>query len=379
MSGLYIHIPFCRSKCYYCDFYSTASSGGMADYADALIAEWKLRRHELTQDVTTIYLGGGTPSLMPLADLERIVKAIEADGVSMDSITEFTLEANPEDINDGNIDGWRSIGINRISIGVQSFDEDKLKAIGRRHSPAASSAAMDILQSSGINYNADLIYGLPGQTLEDFAHDLDRMLQWRPPHMSCYLLSYEPRTRLHAMREKGIISEADEQLATEMYEMLCGRMAATGYRHYEISNFALPGMEARHNSSYWNYTEYLGLGCAAHSFTRMKRRANPTNVKAYVNAMKQGMEFVDVEEETEEERLNDYIITSLRTSAGFCRKFADQIFSARTMCKFNTNLSNLTKMCEQTGALIMKENGDFSISEKMWLRSDAILRELIVD
>lgn len=351
----------------------------MAAYADAIITEWDLRRSELTEKVNTVYLGGGTPSLMPASDLARIADALAGGGVDVDALEEFTIEANPEDITQENLDSWRRIGINRVSIGVQSFDSERLRLIGRRHSPEASEAALTLLRDNGINHSADLIYGLPGQTLADFGRDLDRMLAFRPPHMSCYLLSYEPRTRLYAMLEKGVVSEADEELASEMYNLLCRKTAGAGYRHYEISNFAFPGREARHNSSYWNYTEYLGLGCAAHSFTRMRRRANPGNVRMYVEAMGSGSIVADEEAETESERLNDYIITSLRTSSGFSRLFAERMFSNQALQKMDANIANLTKSINQTEILDIKPNGDFLICESMWLKADAILREIIVD
>lgn len=379
MSGLYIHIPFCRSKCFYCDFFSTASAGDMDFYAEALMTEWSLRKGELQQPVKTIYLGGGTPSLMPTDQISRLIGSIASGGVDIDALEEFTIEANPEDITAETIEGWRRIGINRISIGIQSFDERELASIGRRHSSEASVKALQCLAGSGINYSADLIYGLPGQSLDDWERNLDTLLRFRPPHLSAYLLSYEPRTRLYAMLEKGTVTESDEQLATQMYELLCRKTGDAGYRHYEISNFALPGMEARHNSAYWDYTEYLGLGCSAHSFTGEARRANPANIRGYVDSMRRQAVCAELDEETEEDRLNDYIITSLRTSKGFRRAVAERRFSPSVMNKFDAELEYFLENNKQKGGLRMNDNGDISISENMWLMSDAIMRELIVE
>ena len=351
----------------------------MAAYAEAVMTEWSLRKGELYQPVKTIYMGGGTPSLMPTDHISRLIGRIASDGVDIDAIEEFTIEANPEDITAETIDGWRRIGINRISIGIQSFDERELASVGRRHSGVASANALQCLAGSGINYSADLIYGLPGQSLADWERNLDMLLRFRPPHLSAYLLSYEPRTRLYAMLEKGAVTEADEQLATQMYELLCRKTRDAGYLHYEISNFALPGMEARHNSAYWDYTEYLGLGCSAHSFTRRERRANPANIRRYVDSMRRQTVCAELDEETEADRLNDYIITSLRTSRGFRRAVAERRFSPAVMNKFDAELKYFLENNKQKGGLRMNDNGDISICENMWLMSDAIMRELIVE
>ena len=379
MSGLYIHIPFCRSKCFYCDFFSSASKGDYATYTSALLREWEMRCDELSEPVTTIYIGGGTPSILPVEQLQRLIAGLEAAGVSPDNLKEFTIEANPEDITPERLRQWAGMGIDRVSIGIQSFDRQKLNAIGRRHSPEASLRALEALSESGFNFSADLIYGLPGQSLEEWAEDLDTLLSFNPPHISCYLLSYEPRTRLFIMREKGLVTEPDEELATAMYDLLCETARSSGYLHYEISNFALPGKEARHNSSYWDYTQYLGLGCGAHSMTSGGRLANLGSVKAYTDAMAAGQPFATPDVESDEDRLNDYIITSLRTAAGFDRRFAMAQFPSKVINKFDRNLASFISIESNKSSLRINSSGDFAICEKIWLRSDAILRELIVD
>lgn len=346
-------------------------------YADALIHEAELRRAEIDEPFRTLYLGGGTPSLLQLATLERI----------MDGLTrifgnpvwqECTLEANPEDITGESLRQYRELGINRISIGVQSFDPKMLAAIGRNHTSRQSLEALETLASAGINFNADLIYGLPGQTPSQAMDDLARMLTFRPPHLSAYLLSYEPGTRLYAKMLKGEVAETSETTAVEIYSKYCATMSASGYMHYEISNYARPGMEARHNSSYWNYTPYLGLGASAHSFDGLTRRSNPCNIKKYIAGIEQCYRMsasllpAEAEAETAKNRLNDYIITSLRTSYGLDIEFAKQIFDPALTSELLDNI-------QKAGSLLSTKENRVRIPESDWLTADAILRELIIE
>ncbi|MFG6396603.1 MAG: radical SAM family heme chaperone HemW [Muribaculaceae bacterium] len=375
MAGLYIHIPFCRSKCFYCDFFSKGEGGETDAYVDALLAEWRLRKVELDEEVKTIYLGGGTPSLMSDKQLHRLIAGI-GSYVEINRLQEFTIEANPEDISIGKINTWRGLGINRISIGIQSFNARELSAIGRQHSAEASSLALEALQQSGINYSADLIYGLPGQSIEDWTENLNRLLSFRPPHFSAYLLSYEPGTRLYAMRENGKVSESDEATVCRMYDILCRSAERNGYGHYEISNFALPGMEGRHNSAYWNLTPYLGLGTSAHSFDGFLRRYNPLNIRQYVTETAEGKTVYEIDDETNLNRFNDYVITSLRTRDGFCEDFAETKFGRELTTRFLSNCRMLLPASQP--ALKRNVTGNIIIPETLWLRSDAIFREIIL-
>lgn len=346
-------------------------------YADALIHEAELRRAEIDEPFRTLYLGGGTPSLLQPATLERIM-----DGLTRvfgnPAWEECTLEANPEDITGESLRQYRELGINRISIGVQSFDPKMLAAIGRNHTSRQSLEALETLASAGINFNADLIYGLPGQTPSQAMDDLARMLAFRPPHLSAYLLSYEPGTRLYAKMQKGEVSETSESTAVEIYSRYCTTMNASGYTHYEISNYARPDMEARHNSSYWNYTPYLGLGASAHSFDGLTRRANPCNIKKYIAGIEQCYRMAasplpaKAETETDKNRLNDYIITSLRTSYGLDIDFVKRIFNPALTSELLDNI-------QKAGSLLYTKENRVRIPESDWLTADAILRELIIE
>lgn len=373
MAGLYIHLPFCRSKCAYCDFYSTPHTETMARYTYALIEELKLRIKEIEEPFTTLYLGGGTPSMLPDGMLTWLFDSI--DGIiGLNGMTEITIEANPEDITLSRVGFFKSIGINRVSIGIQSFNDGELRAVDRRHSAADSLCALEILSSSGIDFNADLIYGLPGQTLCGWKANVNRLLTFAPPHFSAYLLSYEPGTRLYARRMKGKVSETSEVLAQGMYQHLCNRAIECGYEHYEISNFALPGKKAVHNSLYWHYVPYLGLGAAAHSFDGRNRRFNPNNINTYLKKINSGILPCSTDPETPADRFNDYIITSLRTNDGFDTSLACEIFPCDLTSRFIENVRLLP-----VGTLTLTDRGMYVIPEKDWLTSDAILRELIID
>lgn len=380
MAGLYIHIPFCRSKCYYCDFFSSPAYGYAERFVDALIAEWKLRRHELNEPIETIYLGGGTPTVLPDSLTAKLVEAIEKD-VGIANLTEFTIEANPEDISRERLLLWQQIGINRISIGIQSFNDAELKIIGRRHDSPASAKALSTLKEHGINFSADLMYGLPSQNIEDWNKNLTRLLSFNPPHFSAYLLSYEPGTRLYAIKERGGVKEASEELACEMYALLCNKAADAGYNHYEISNFAMPGARAKHNSSYWDLTPYIGLGPAAHSFDGIVRRHNPWDIKKYMNSLLDDYKAChEIDEENERNRVNDYIVTSLRTSNGFNLPFANKKFGKPFTDEFvkNANILMSRTPIGKEAPICIASDGTFFIPEHLWLKSDAIMRELII-
>lgn len=389
MAGLYIHIPFCRSKCAYCDFFSLPLDGTlrktpdiMAQYCAALLDELELRQGEIDGPFNTIYIGGGTPTAIDKETLHTFIRRLLNKVSKINSthsdpaIREFTIEANPEDITPKSIETLRMAGVNRISIGIQSFDSAQLDSISRRHDAEVSRTALEHLRQSGINYSADLIYGLPGQSLESWEKQLRQLLEYMPPHFSAYLLSYEPGTRLYVRREKGIVTEADEETASRMYGRLIAIASEAGYEHYEISNFALPGRIAKHNSSYWNLTPYIGLGCSAHSFDGHTRRINPVNIKHYIASISAEKKATYIEEkETTINKINDYIITSLRTSGGMSPQLIISKWGEGAIRNINDNIHSLII----DGRLSRNHLGNLIIPEKHWLLSDAILREIILD
>lgn len=349
MAGLYVHIPFCRSKCAYCDFYSgPLRSFDEAKYAEALLLELSARRREV-DEFHTAYIGGGTPSSLHPEVFAPFLAL--ADG-------ERTVEVNPEDITDDYARGLRDVGVNRVSMGVQSLVDGELAAIGRRHDAARAVRAFEILRKAGFdNISLDLMYGLPGQTLESWEKSLHGVLALGPEHLSAYILSYEPGTLLHTRLVAGKIREADDALIGQMYAALCDAASDAGFSHYEISNFARPGFEAQHNSAYWTMTPYLGLGPGAHSFDGSVRRANVASLRDYMMCPTGAFE---VEEETENERHNDVVMTALRTSRGLDAG----VLSA-------AELKIAEKVLERTA------EGRLRIGEKDWLRSNSIMELFI--
>ena len=365
MAGLYIHIPFCHSKCAYCDFFSTPRATDTVAYIDAVINEWHHRRDNLDEPVETIYIGGGTPSILPVKALDRLIAELP------ENVTEFTVEANPEDVTEDWCHYIASTPVNRVSMGIQSFNDDELRIVGRRHTSADALKAIDRLRSAGITeLSCDLIYGLPEQSLESWQQSLDRLIELKPPHLSCYLLSYEEGTRLWAMRETGKIEEASEELAIEMYNHLIDKTRRADYVHYEISNFALPGHYARHNSSYWLDKPYIGLGVSAHSFDGHNRCFNPPSIKAYIS--QRGIGTAIIEEENPDERLNDYIITSLRTARGLHLDETAERFGKSALDHIMTTSRPHIKNGDMT-----LHNNILAIPESQWLVSDRIMTDLM--
>ena len=304
---IYVHVPFCRSFCTYCDFYSEVATrcrkaeealkqeALFEDFAQALACEVRTRAGEISDDVNTLYIGGGTPSVLPLSAFQTLLDALESVGHG-GPYDEFTVEVNPEDIVEKGVPyvkGLLALGVNRISMGVQSFDDTILKFMNRRHDAETARKAYAILEEAGVrNISIDLIFGLPQLSSSQWAETLKKALSISsrgvlPQHISSYQLSVEPGSMLARLVEKGKWAEASDELCQEQYEALCSALSAAGYRHYEISNFAQPGFEAVHNSAYWRHVPYVGLGPGAHSFVNLQspvRQWNQPDLQAYIEA-----------------------------------------------------------------------------------------------
>lgn len=318
MAGIYLHIPFCASRCSYCDFFSTLRLQQTGDrYVEAVIAEARLRQGELHGEVIrTLYMGGGTPSQLPVFLLKRLVEGLQ-DTFDLSGVEEFTIEANPDDVTPAWCAELPSLGVNRVSMGVQSFEDSILGFIGRRHTAAQVVGAVDRLRTVGIdNISLDLIYGLPGQTVASWTASVEQALALAPQHISAYGLTYEEGTRLWRQRANGEVIEVPEDQCLEMYRILVESLHDAGYEHYEISNFALPGYYSRHNSSYWNDTPYLGLGAAAHSYDGTVRRSNPPSLQGYIDGVMSGELAIEQEELSRWERYDERVMLGLRTSQG---------------------------------------------------------------
>lgn len=330
MAGLYIHIPFCESRCIYCDFYSTTYSDDMRGrYVDALCREYELRRKEILHDGEswrTIYLGGGTPSTLSIELLKKIFATLSAD--MKEQPKEVTIECNPDDITPDYATALAQLPINRVSLGAQTFDDNRLKFIHRRHSAQQITNAVNTLKLAGFNnISIDLMYGFPDETAEDFKKDIEKALALDVPHISAYCLMYEEGTALYKMLEQGKVKEIPEETERAMFEMLVRMLKDAGYEHYEISNFAHKGYRSCHNSSYWDLTPYLGIGAAAHSYDGKKiRSANPPHIIIYIREIENGALPTERETLSHDERYNDYVMLRLRTAKGINLDELERLF-----------------------------------------------------
>ena len=343
MAGIYIHIPFCRSRCIYCGFYSTTALELRQRYVDALCREMEIRGtgHLISGQspdqgpvppISTIYLGGGTPSQLTFDQLRQLFIYINKV-YPLASESEITIEVNPDDVNVEFAAALRQLPVNRVSMGIQTFDDQRLRFLHRRHTARQAIEAVSILRSAGINnLSIDLMYGFPGETLSDWQSDIDSALALNVEHISAYCLMIEEGTPLHRMLKQhngdcplceqrselqGDDSQCiDEETERQMYYTLIDRLTAAGYEHYEISNFARPGFRSRHNSSYWNGTPYIGLGAAAHSYDIRSRSWNIADIKAYIEGIERGERLFEEELLDDDTRYNDAVTVGLRTYEG---------------------------------------------------------------
>ncbi|MEY2812113.1 MAG: radical family heme chaperone HemW [Bacteroidota bacterium] len=316
MAGIYIHIPFCRKACHYCNFHFSTSLQNATDVLQAIEKEIELRSGEVTEEITTIYFGGGTPSLVDNTVIESLLAEIGRN-FTINPNAEITLEANPDDISVEKAKSWKAIGINRFSLGIQSFEDDYLQWMNRAHSASQSFAAIEIIRETGFeNFSIDLIYGTPGQTTEGWTKDLQTAIDLKIPHLSCYALTVEEKTALHNLIEKGEKENINPEEQAERFELLMKLTTAAGYHHYEISNFALRGYESKHNSAYWEGVPYLGIGPSAHSYDGIKRKWNIANNISYTKAILDHSPLFEEEILSKNDRFNEYCMTALRRSKG---------------------------------------------------------------
>lgn len=316
MAGLYIHIPFCKKRCLYCDFFSTTLLERREAYVEALLREIQARREETGEAIRTIYIGGGTPSTLEAQDIHRMIDAVGAKEAE-----EVNMELNPGDATPSYLQALRKIGINRLSIGIQSFQDDLLRLIGRRHNASQAVEAVQMAQEAGFdNLSIDLMYALPTQTMEQWKSDIETALRLGIQHISCYGLMYEEGTVMTQRVEAGTLEVIDEDTENAMYDYLCERLKEAGFVHYEVSNFALPSFEAKHNSSYWDGTPYIGVGAGAHSYIGNVRSWNAPDLEAYIR----GEAVREQETLTERDLYNERIMLGLRTRQGISGSFPVQ-------------------------------------------------------
>ena len=435
MAGLYIHIPFCESRCIYCSFYSTTSLKLRDDYVDALCKEMELRPIPSAlgarESIRTIYLGGGTPSQLTGSQLIRLFEAIRknylpdgfqdglsngfqngsSDGFQDESSDgfhdelpneqkvlcpkmEITMECNPDDVTEEFCETLQQLPINRVSMGAQTFSEHRLRFLHRRHNAAEVRTAIERLRRIGIrNISIDLMFGFPNETLTDWQSDIDAAIQLGVEHISAYSLMYEEGTALYRMLEQGKIEEIDEETSRQMYELLISRLTEAGYEHYEISNFARPGKRSRHNSSYWHEIPYIGIGAAAHSYKRRDKNGendetgslsacsplevirswNVDDIREYISRINQGELPSESETLDLNTRYNDLITTALRTSDGINIKKMEQEFGTELAKKMMQEAEK-----HMARGLMKITDGNLSLTHQGLYISDDVMSDFMI-
>lgn len=368
MQGLYIHIPFCKSRCIYCGFFSTTMLDLRQQYVDALCQEMKMRCQG-AENISTIYLGGGTPSQLTTDQLRQILhRAYKYNKVEKDA--EVTIEVNPDDVTERFANDLTQLPVNRISMGVQTFDDKRLRFLHRRHTAEQVTTAVDRLRAAGIkNISIDLMYGFPGETIADCEADIAKALSLQVEHISTYCLMIEEDTQLQQMLQQGNITETEEELERQMYETIINRLEDGGYEQYELSNFARPGFHSRHNSSYWDGTPYIGIGAAAHSYDIESRSWNIADIKQYIQGMANSQRIYEEERLDSDTRYNDAITVALRTSRGLDLQALSP--KHRTYC-----LENAQRYLDD-GLLERTQDNHLRLTRRGLFVSDMIMSNLI--
>lgn len=375
MAGIYIHVPFCKSKCAYCNFFSLASEKKVIDFVDALKREIIARKDYLRDEkVETIYFGGGTPSLLPIKCVEEIFVILHKN-FNISSSPEITLEINPDTVEKNQLFQLKKLGVNRMSVGIQSFHDDDLKYLGRRHDSKHALQIIDDLKSVGFEkLTLDLIYGIPTLTEEKWNKNLDIFFDTEISHLSAYALTVEPKTILGQKIEKEILQNVDEETIIRHYETLIERTKENAFEHYEISNFAKEGCRSQHNSIYWNDIKYLGLGPSAHSYDGSSRQWNVANLTQYINTdFNTDTDFFEKELLTRDDKYNEYVMTSLRTSWGCNVKKITTDYGI----SYANHFLKKNKKYLDSGVMINRDD-NFILTDKGMLFADGIASEIFV-
>lgn len=373
MAGIYIHIPFCKSRCIYCGFYSTTLLDLRKKYINAVCREMELRRNYIREPFSTIYLGGGTPSLLDEAELTKLFLYIN-NVYDVDRNAEITMECNPDDITPEFTNMLSRLPINRVSMGAQTFADSRLRLLHRRHSSDEVKHAVKLLREAGIkNISIDLMFGFPDESLSQWKEDISAAMALNVEHISAYSLMYEEDTPLWKMLDTGKVKEIDEELSLTMFKELVCQLTDAGYEHYEISNFARPGYRSRHNSSYWHQVPYIGLGAAAHSFDLNSRQWNVADLKLYIEEINNGIIPMEREELDNDTTFNDIITTALRTSDGIDLNALETRLGKRYR---NTLISAAGKHLEQ-GLLEIRHDRLRLTAEGIFI-SDMVMSDLMI-
>ena len=374
MSGIYIHIPFCKKICYYCDFYFSLNLSNKKDYLVSLLKEIEIRKDYLCdKKIETIYFGGGTPSVLSALEINQIYNHL-SQFYELSNVTEITLEANPNDLSYDYLYSLKKTKINRLSIGIQSFDNNHLMLMNRRHNSDDAFKCVKLAQDFGFeNITIDLMYGLPELTSEKWLSNINFAITLGVKHISAYHLSIEPHTAFHKFLNTKRISLPTEDESLLQYNVLVETLKNNGFLHYEISNFALNGYLAIHNSNYWKQKNYIGFGSSAHSFNGSQRQWNISNNFKYINALNTNTEYFEVENLLLKDKFNEYLLTSLRTFWGVDITYIKNTFPIKYCTIFENRISHYL-----VESLAVKNGTNYSLTEKGFFVSDTIISDLFV-
>lgn len=373
MAGVYVHIPFCRQACYYCDFHFSTNLSYRKRMIDALCREIELQKDYLQEPIQTIYFGGGTPSLLDEEDISSLLETLSRC-FSLENVVEITLEANPDDLNEEKLKIFRRQGINRLSIGIQTFHDPHLKRLHRLHSSQEAFDAVRKAQDMGFeNISIDLIYAIPADTHQIWEDDLQKALLLKVPHISAYNLTIEEKTVLGNWTKKKKFVPADDDFAARQFELLIHTLTQAGYEHYEISNFALPSCYAVHNTNYWRQVPYLGIGASAHSYDGNTRQFNVRNNAHYMASIENGVIPCQVEVLHLTDKINEYVMTSLRTQWGCDLSYLQKNYGFDFLSHHRATVEKLTK---KEWILVEKERLLLTLQGKML--ADRVIEEFFI-
>lgn len=373
MAGIYLHIPFCKQACTYCNFHFTTSLRRKDDLVSALVKEAEAEKEYLAGEaVHTVYFGGGTPSLLTVSDLTLLLSVLRKN-YPVAAGAEITLEANPDDITEEKLKAWKGLGITRLSIGVQSFFEEELRWMNRAHSAQQTINNLQLARRDFDNITMDLIYGSPLLTDEMWKQNVDTAIQLDIPHLSCYALTVEEKTPLHKNIASHKSLDVDNEKQARQFSLLMQWLREAGYEHYEVSNFAKPGFRSRHNSSYWKGIPYLGLGPSAHSFNGMQRRWNVANNNAYIKGIEEEQPKRETEALTPAQGLNETVMISLRTMEGLDLNRIEKGWGEKEKQRLQKNLAKYT-----SSGLVRINNHHAQLTDEGMLRADGIAADLFI-
>lgn len=373
MSGIYIHIPYCKQACHYCDFHFSTSMKNKKEMIDCIVKEMDIRKGEFSKKIDSVYIGGGTPSVMNNLELETIFNGLEKK-ISIGEIKEITIEINPEDLTSEKLEFYKEIGINRLSIGIQSMNNNILKWMNRSHDKNQIINGLYTVKEVGFeNISLDFIYGTPENLSRDYKDELLEIIKFNPAHLSCYHLTIEDGTYFGHLEKKSKIKRIEDDVSQKEFQWISEKLKSKNYQHYEISNFALQGKQSFHNSNYWNQSSYIGLGPGAHSFRNSTRRWNISNNRLYMKNIKAGVPYFEQEVLSPYDLVNEKIMLGLRTLNGLDKDYIFSIVPQSIKEVIESKLNTFLK-----DEILISTNNIISMNPEKWLLSEYVSRELFI-